>query len=84
MEKTLTITERRNDVLVRTYDKTGVKDFSATFTTRRLAVAYGISLAVGSDYVAMTATGFDDAPIRRIFGPKNTLQSSLRNALAMG
>ncbi len=83
MEKTLTITERRNDMLVRTY-KNGVEDFSATFATRRLAVAYGISLAVDSGYVAMTATGFNDAPIRRIFGPKNTLQSSLRNALAMG
>ncbi len=84
MEKTLTITERQNDVVVCTYDKNGVEDFSATFATRRLAVAYGISLAVGSGYVAMTATGFDDAPIRRIFGPKNTLQNSLRNVLAMG
>ncbi len=36
MEKTLIITERQNDVLVRTYDKTGVEDYRCTFANRRL------------------------------------------------
>jgi hypothetical protein len=84
MEKTLTIINRRNDVVVHTYGKTGAEESQHMFATRRLAIAYGIALAEDSGYVAMTATGFSDAPVRRVFGPRNTLQASLRNVLVMG